>query len=81
MHPMTNSLANNNWNAPNMQQQPPKQQPPPAMSNMNALNLVRDIEKIVAQQSTLRDQIRQSEQNLTAQHGVCRLCQFIQNIQ
>lgn len=51
------------------------QQQPPTSSmstipSLNAVNVTRELENVIAQQSVLRDQIRQSEQNLTAQHGV-----------
>lgn len=73
MHQVQNNLGNN-WNnpivsVPSIQQQ----QPPAAISsipNLSTVNVAREIENVVAQQNTLRDQIRQSEQNLSAQHGV-----------
>lgn len=75
MHPIQNSLGTN-WNnpivsVPSIQQQ--QQQPSasiPTIPTLNTVNVAREIEGVVAQQNTLRDQIRQSEQNLSAQHGV-----------
>lgn len=69
----------NNWNSPPTPntQQPQQQRLQTANLNagpianiLNLTNVSRDIEAIITQQNTLRDQIRQSEQNLTAQHGV-----------
>ncbi|XP_017494869.1 PREDICTED: calcium homeostasis endoplasmic reticulum protein-like [Rhagoletis zephyria] len=60
-----NSIDGSNFNI-NMQQ------PPPSSGNSAnvALNLTGQIEAINMQQNTLRDQIRQSESNLSAQHSV-----------
>lgn len=42
--------------------------PPPMLNNI--ANLAREIDNIIGQQNTLREQIRQSELNLNAQHNV-----------
>lgn len=71
MHQIQNTLANN-WNpaaaVPNIQQQPPATIP--TIPNLSSVNVAREIDNVVVQQNSLRDQIRQSEQNLSAQHGV-----------
>lgn len=61
-----------NWNnlMPPHQNHPPRPLHGGHPSMMNIANITRDIENIVTQQTTLREQIRQSEQNLSAQHGV-----------
>lgn len=74
MHQIQNSLGNN-WNSPvvsvpSIQQQQPPTAAIPSIPNLNTANVAREIENVVAQQNVLRDQIRQSEQNLSAQHGV-----------
>lgn len=48
------------------------QQPPPSSSNSAsiAINITGQIEAINMQQNTLREQIHQSESNLSAQHSV-----------
>lgn len=74
MHQIQNSLGNN-WNSsvvsvPSIQQQQPPPATIPSIPNLNTANIAREIENVVAQQNVLRDQIRQSEQNLSAQHGV-----------
>lgn len=56
-----------NWNSILPPQQNVPQRPPPLIS---IANLTREIEGIVSQQNVLREQIRQSEQNLSAQHSV-----------
>lgn len=55
---------------PSIQPQQPPTASIPTISNLSTVNVAREMENVVAQQNTLRDQIRQSEQNLTAQHGV-----------
>lgn len=81
MHQVQNNLGSN-WNipvvsVPNIQPQQPPSASIPAIANLNAVNVAREMDSIVVQQKSLRDQIRQSEQNLTAQHGVIHsFCPF-----
>ena len=83
MHPhqLISSMANSagppgmlgNWppnGPPPTQQQPPPSVQPQIVGPIG--NIGQQIEAINSQQIVLRDQIRQSELNLSAQHGVIR---------
>lgn len=78
---MMNSSNNHNSNVPNLwvhpvmqqQQQQPQPQPqvqPSALTSSMGPSLASQIETLIVQQTGLREQIRQSENNLQAQHSV-----------
>lgn len=81
-----NSNQNNNQMPPQIwsnpppppQQNTPQQQPAPPQQPVITPQIAAQIESINTQQNALREQIRQSELNLSAQHGVLLQQQQVQ---